>query len=411
MKKTSCWPVFLMVLSLSSAQAANQEIRALFQPDPSQPNKNEFINKTPNSGYCASFPSECEDNRMFSIQVPIRFSTVTPLFSDNGVWVKVPADWRRLTVTNQETLETSTVEVRISGIGSRFQLSKPVTELTGESNVLEAHRKLWTGNSWVYAPPPCLYSGVGYYGISSYQFFWKTPEQGSCNKTAAFDVGHMLFEHLDIAYELRTPNPLSMSSGLYTGSLTYSLGRGSSDFTMGPFMDSDDTALNLDFVLDVQHVLKVDLPPGGNRIALEPDGGWQTWLNTRKPPARLYRDQTFHISASSRFKVHLECARDNPNYCYLFNEANNAAALLQVKVSLPGGLTDVSGNPVRLKELLPGELNAVTFQPGKYIDRQQGTLHFEVPREWTETILTSGRGNKYSGTIVVVFDSEISPQQ
>lgn len=407
MKKTACWLGLLTILSVPVAQAANQEIRALFQPDSSQPHKNVFINKTPNSGYCASHPAQCADNNMFSIQVPIRFSTVTPMFSNNGVWIKVPSEWRQLTVTNHETQETSTVEVRISGIGSKFQLSKPVTELTGESDVLEGHRKLWTGNSWVYAPPPCEYSGVGYYSPTTYQFFWKTPQPGSCIKTAAFDVGHMSFEYLDIAYELRTPNPLSMSSGLYTGSLTYSVGRDSADFTMGPFMGADDGNLTLDFVLDVQHTLKVDLPPGGNRIALVPDGGWQAWLNTRRIPDRLFRDQTFHISTSSRFKMFLECYRENPNFCYVFNDAQTAAALLHVRVTLPGGLTDTNGNPVSHKELRPGEANAVVFQPGQYVDRQRGTLHFEIPKEWTNQMLTSGKGNKYSTTVVVVFDSEI----
>ncbi|WP_305955957.1 hypothetical protein [Pseudomonas sp. 91RF] len=207
MKRLLYWSGLLMVLGLSQARAANQEIKALFQPDPSMPWKNVFINKTPNSGYCAIYPDQCAANNMFSIQVPVRFNTVTPMFSGNSVWVKVPAEWRSLTVTNPETQQTSTVEVRISGIGSDFRLSRPVTELTGEPDVLEAHRKLWTSSSWVYAPPPCQYSGVGAYTPSTYRFFWKTPQSGSCNKIAAFDVVHMSFEHLDIAYELRTPNP------------------------------------------------------------------------------------------------------------------------------------------------------------------------------------------------------------
>ncbi len=405
MKRMACWLGLLATLGMSSAQAANQEIRALFQPDPSQPSKNVFINKTPNSGYCATYPDQCADNSMFSVQVPIRFSTFTPMFADNGVWVRVPADWRRLTVTNHETQEVSTVEVRITGIGSRFHLSKPATELTGESDVRAAHRKLWTSDSWVYAPPPCLYSGVGYYSPTTYQFFWKTPQQANCIKVAAFDVGHMSFEYLDIAYELRTPNPLNMSSGLYTGSLAYTVGRGSSDFSMGPFMNSDDGNLTLDFVLDVQHTLKVDLPPGGNRIALEPEGGWQPWLNSRRIPNRLYRDQTFHISASSRFKMFLEC--NTPGACYLFSTPATSAAKMNISVSLPNGLTDTSGRPVVRQQLFPSESASVVFQPGIYVDNKQGTLHFDMDKTSIDTILNRDREKHYSNTIVVVFDSEI----
>lgn len=407
MKTTAYWLGLSAVLGMSGVQAASQEIRALFQPDSSQPHKNVFINKTPNSGYCASHPAQCADNNMFSIQVPIRFSTVSPLFANNGVWVKAPSEWRQLNVTNHETQESSVVEVRISGIGSRFQLSKPVTELTGQSDVLEGHRNLWTGNSWVYAPPPCEYSGVGFFSPTTYQFFWKTPQPGMCIKTAAFDVGHMSFEYLDIAYELRTPNPLNMSSGLYTGSLTYSVGRGSADFTMGPFLGADDGSLTLDFVLDVQHTLKVDLPPGGNRITLQPEGGWQRWLNSGQVPQRLFSDQTFHISASSRFKMYLECGQGSLETCILVNEGNDFGTPFNVSVSLPDGLTDASGGPVRRQALLPKAWGTVTFQPRNYVDRKSGVLHFEIDKRNTERIVKANRGNQYLGTVVVVWDSEI----
>jgi hypothetical protein len=158
----------------------------------------------------------------------------------------------------------------------------------------------------------------------------------------------------------------------------------------------------------VQHTLKVDLPPGGNRIALEPEGGWQPWLNTRRIPERLFRDQTFHISASSRFKVYLDCGGTaTSEYCFLFNDDWSSYAAMAVSVSLPGGLTDAGGRPVNRQRLRPHEVNAVVFQPGIYVDRQQGTLHFEVEKESIRKILTVEKGSKYSQTVVVVFDSEI----
>ncbi|MGE1176562.1 phage baseplate upper protein [Pseudomonas sp. BW7P1] len=406
MKKTFSWLGLLTVLSMPLAQGANQEIRALFQPDPSKPWKNTFINKTPNSGYCATYPDQCEANNMFSIQVPIRFSSAGSLPQYTSIRVKAPANWRRLTVTNQQTQESHAVEVRIIGLGSRYRLSQPVTELTGESDVREGHRKLWLNDSWVYAPAPCQYSGVGAYNPLGYQFFWKTPQEEECIKYSAFRIPDIQFDSLDIAYELRTPDPLAMSAGLYTGSLTYSVGHGA-DFSMGTSLVVDDHNVTLDFVLDVQHTLKVDLPPGGNRIALEPEGGWQPWLNTRRIPERLYRDQTFHISASSRFKMFLQCGRGTISDCYLFNDADTVAARLFISVTLPNGLTDESGKPVRRRLLRPIADGYAVFQPGMYVDRQQGTLHFDVEKASIKTMLTMDRGNKYSNTVVVVFDSEI----
>ncbi|MHC8355612.1 hypothetical protein ACYZTL_10305 [Pseudomonas sp. LB3P81] len=405
MKRSTYWLGLLAALSMTSAQAVNQEIRALFQPDPSQPNKNVFVNKTPNSGYCANFPGECTDNGMFSIHVPIRFSTFTPLFSNNGVWVKVPADWRVLTVTNHETQQTSTVEVRISGIGSRFQLSKPVTELTGEPNLLEAHRKLWVGSSWVYAPPPCQYSGVGSYSPTTYQFFWKTPVQASCNKVAAFDVGQMDFEFLDIAYELRTPNPLTMSTGLYTGSLTYSVGQGGADFNMGPFFRPDDSTLTLDFVLDVQHTLKVELPPGGDKVAMEPKGGWQRWINEGRMPTEIYRDQPFYLSASSRFKVMMLCGSQGGSECDI---GNNQVGFSKFEVRLtvpkgivgPGGADGWTGTLDYNRWLGP-------FEPSRYVDRKPGNLRFQMPSRWIASLLRPGMNGTLWGHVTIIFDSEV----
>ncbi|MGH8329590.1 MAG: hypothetical protein ACRER3_21150 [Pseudomonas fluorescens] len=404
MKKSTCYLGLLLALAVPSAEAANQEIRALFQPDPSQPHKNVFLNKTPNSGYCASYPSECATNNMFSIRLPTRFDSTRAIEPGEGVPLKVPANWRQLTVTNAQTLETELVEVRIIGIGSEFHLSDSAANLTGVTDNLEGHQKLWSSSSWVYAPPPCQYSGVGAYGTHSYRFFWKAPQEAYCVKVAAFRIPSMYFNTLDFAYELRTPNPLGMSSGLYTGAISYTMGSGA-DFDFGPYMVPDDGSLTLDFVLDVQHTLKVDLPPGGNRIALEPEGGWQPWLNTGRIPNRLYRDQAFHISASSRFKMFLQC--NTPGACFLFSDPPTSAAKMNISVTLPRGLTDTSARPVVRQELLPSESAAVVFQPGMYVDNKQGTLHFDMDKKSIEAILKRDREKHYSNTIVVVFDSEI----
>lgn len=403
-KKLSRYLSLLAALSTPAVEAANQEIRALFQPDPSQPNKNVFINKTPNSGYCAQFPGQCADNGTFSIRVPIRFSTFTPMFAGNGVWIKVPADWRVLTVTNPQTQETHPVEVRISGIGSRYHLSKSVTELTGESDMTEGHRKLWTGSSWVYAPPPCLYSGVGAPLPESYQFFWKTPAQGSCNKVAAFDIGHMDFEYLDIAYELRTPDPLGMSTGLYTGSLTYSVGAGSSDFNMGPFFRADDASLSLDFVLDVQHELKVNLPPGGNKVTMEPVGGWQRWIDTGRMPTEIYRDQPFYLSASSRFKVMILCGSQGGTECDIGNNQVGFSKF-EVRLTLPKGIVGPGGGD-GWSGTLRHNLWVGPFEPFRYVDRQPGNLRFQMPRKWIEWLLNPGMNGTLRGSATIIFDSE-----
>jgi hypothetical protein len=406
LNKRFCWLAALLALSVTPTQAATQEIRALFQPDPAQPNKNVFINKTPNSGYCANYPGECAENGMFSIQLPIRFDSIRPLNPSDVVAIQVPGNWRQLIVSNPETQQTETMEVRISGVGSEFHLSDPATKLTGESDLLKAHQQLWINNSWVYAPLPCLYSGVGAYGPSSYRFFWKTPMAAYCTKSAAYYIPSMYFDTLDIAYELRTPNPLGMSTGIYTGSITYSvINRG--DFDFGPLMQSSDGSITLDFVLDVQHTLKVDIPPGGNRVSLEPQGGWQGWLESGRRPTRLYRDQTFLIWASSKFSMKIECEHDLGfgDGCGIMDRETGFAGLVNVSVSLPNGLNDSSGQPVRKMPL--GRTPTAPFQPGIYVDRKPGTLHFEVAEQYTDWLIDHRGDKPYKGNITVIWDSEV----
>jgi hypothetical protein len=398
--------VWGMALSLSSAEAANQEIRALFQPDPSQPSKIVFINKTPNSGYCATYPGECSDNNMFSIQLPVRFDSTRAIMAGDGIGLKVPSNWRQLTITHRETLETENVEVRIIGIGSTYILSHPATELTGQTDVLEGHRALWTSNTWVYPPAPCQYSGVGAYNPAWYRFFWKAPVEADCVKEAAFTIPTMSFNTLDFAYELRTPNPLDMSSGLYTGSMLYTLGPGA-DFDLGPLMIPDDAGLTLDFVLDVQHTLKVEIPPGGNRVVLEPQGGWQSWLSQGRRPTRLLRDQTFNISASSRFKMSLQCQYVSGINCALWEPTVGHPVPLEVSVTLPAGLLDATGQAVNRLRLRRDGVGTELFQPGIYLDRKLGTLHFEVARGDVEEMLKPGVSRSYSGSVTVIWDSEV----
>lgn len=403
MKRFAFWLGISMTLSPLGSHAASQEIRALFQPDPAHPNKNEFVNQTPNSGYCANYPAQCADHKMFSIQLPIRFNSIRTIRAGEAIALKVPANWRQLTITNRDTQETETVEVRIIGIGSDFMLSDTAANLVGVTDTLEGHQKLWTTSSWVYAPAPCQYSGVGAYSPKTYRFFWKAPVEAACAKVAAYTIPAMSFEGVDIAYELRTPNPLGMSSGLYTGSLAYTLGSGG-DFDFGPLMDPDDRSLTLDFVLDVQHTLKVDLPPGGNKVTLEPEGGWQRWIDSGRKPDRIYRDQLFYISASSRFKVKMLCDSLGGSDCMLRGSIPGGSTMVQVKLDLPSGIDGPGGGS---GQTLAHNLWIGPYQPTQYVDRKPGTLRFEMPRSSIEYLLRPGASGTARGNITIIWDSEI----
>ena len=404
----------LLFAGMPTAYALSQDISAVFRPDPSKPNENTFRNTTPVSGYCADRPSDCRATGMFSIRLPLSANSISAIQAGHedprqGAMFKVPANWRPIQVTHTGTGEIEVVEVRWSGLGARQWFpDRDVVQLVGGGvSSLRAHQILWTGLDWVYAPSPCRYSGVGIYGIRSYAFFWKTPTEGVCAKKANYEIplGGMDYNYLDFAYELRTPNPLKMSSGQYTGSLTYSIGPGQ-DVDMGDVMIPNDSTLTLNFKLDVEHTLKIEVPPGGNRVDLEPQEGWQSWLNSGRKPTRLFRDQRFHISASSRFKMALECQYVSGNTCAIAETATGHAVPVDVSVSLPEGLTDAAGQPVNRRRLLRDGSGTELFQPGFYVDRRSGTLHFEVARNHVEDMLDSG-AKAYSGNVTVIWDSEV----
>jgi hypothetical protein len=399
----------LLLACTPAASALSRDITAVFRPDPSKPNENKFINTTPVSGYCQSFPSQCRDR--FSIRLPMRFESADPIQANHadrrqGAMFKLPTGWRAIQVTHATTGETETVEVRWSGVGSEYRFPTSVVGLVGGGvSALAAHQKLWNGSTWVNPPTPCRYSGVGSYSTTWYAFFWQTPAEGVCAKRASYYIPRMSYTYLDFAYELRTPNPLGMSSGRYTGSLTYTVGPGL-DVDMGDVMLPSQPTITLNFKLDVEHVLKVDIPPGGSQVELVPQEGWQAWLNSGQRPTRLFRDQRFHISASSRFKMALDCQAISGNTCAITEASTGHAVPVDVSVTLPDGLTDATGQPANRRRLLRDGSETGLFRPGSYLERKPGTLHFEVARENVRAMLDSG-GTRYAGNVTVIWDSEV----
>lgn len=382
---------------MTSASAANVEITALFQPDPTNPMHNEFVNKTPQGGYCGDHPDYCE-NGVFSLALPIRFKAIAGIQAlhdeRQGPMFRVPSSWRDVRVIHDETGEEETVRMRVNGIGAAYTINKGLPE------------SVWR-LSWVYAPPPCQYGGVGYGNHLYFAFFWRVPvDAGVCSKQAQTSIVQsydFAYRDMGFSYQLVTPNPLKMSSGTYRGVLNYSIGPGR-DFDMGDVMVPDDDLISIDFTLYVQHTMKVEIPPGGSKVILEPQGGWQTWLGHGRKPVRLYRDQTFNISASSRFTMKLECGIDYEQGCGISNSNGRYGAIVDVSVSLPNGLTDDSGQPVRRMPL--SRSVSPVFQPGVYVDRKPGTLHFEIDERFTDWLI-SARQQHYKGDITVIWDSEV----
>jgi hypothetical protein len=384
-----------------SVSAATIEMTAKFRPDPANPMQNAFENTTPQSGHCKEHPTYCNSG-VFSIGVPIRFRSVAPIqpLHDvrQGPMFRVPSSWKELTVINDLTGDTETVKMRVTGIGGAYTIKKPLIDGT------------WNPH-WGYPGAPCLSGGVSYGGPHYFAFFWRVPpDAGICAKQAHLLISEdfeFAYESVTFSYELVTPEPLKMSAGTYRGGLSYGVGP-HKDFDMGDVMLPDDDSIYFDFALSVEHTLKVEIPPGGDKVQLVPAGGWQSWLQAGRKPVRLFRDQTFNISASTRFKMQLECEFLQLFNCMVRDPVSQRMAVVQVSVSLPNGLTDLTGKPVQRRPLRVNySQESMKFQPGFYVDRAPGILHFEMSPYWTNEIIKAGEGGRYSGNITVIWDSEV----
>ncbi|MBK5356389.1 hypothetical protein JFU37_28450 [Pseudomonas sp. TH41] len=410
----SVWVILVFGWGVEPAMSASMDIKAVFRPDPSRPMENKFINETPVTGHCQLQSEFCKDRGLFSLLMPIDFVSVAPIearhsSSRKGAMFRVPGQWQVLRVRNTTTQEYSELEVRIASIGGRYVLPDTAENLVGEgepTTVQGWHTRLW--GDWTWNPPaPCQATGGMYTAPATRTFFWLTPTASECAATANYRISNLSYDRMQIGYELRTPNPLQMSSGLYVGDWTYTVGPGM-DFDMGDIMQPSSSTLKLNFTLDVQHTLKVDVPPGGNRVELVPQGGWQSWLQQGRKPTRLFRDQTFNISASSRFKMNLECQyTQDGRTCSLREPVSGHVVPLNISVSLPHGLTDVGGQAVNRRQLLRDGSGTELFQPSVYVDRKPGTLHFEVPADEVAEMIKPGSRRQYSGNVTVIWDSEV----
>nr|WP_225917668.1 MULTISPECIES: hypothetical protein [Pseudomonas] len=395
---------------MSSANALTQDISAVFRPDPSKPQETVFLNTTPPSGYCAEFPSQCRMWAMHSVRLPLNVNSIRPIQAAHtdprqGAMFQVPANWRTAQIVHSGTGETEIVQVRWVGIGSRYQLPVSVVDLVGGGvDPATAHTKLWNDN-WGFPPTPCHFSGFGRLGENFYEFFWRTPMEAVCAKKAQYPIPSMAYTYVDFAYELRLPNPMRMTSGQYTGDLTISIGPGR-EVDMGDVMLPGSSALTLNFRLDVEHAFKVEVPPGGNRVELVPPDGWQAWLNNGRKPTRLFRDQRFHLSTSTRFKMMLECQYISGNTCAISDAGSGHSVPVDIRVSLPDGLTDFAGQPINQRRLLRDGSGTELILPSFYVDRRAANLSFEIAQASVEQMLDGG-ARTYIGNVTVIWDSEV----
>jgi len=385
--------------------AAEQLITAVFLPDPTNPSHNKFVNTTPVAGYCLILPGQCAANGFSSVNFPIDFDAVKGLDPDEALadrrkaaYMSVPSGFRTVTITNDQTGASSQVQWRISGFGGRYILSQGTW-----------HGHLWE-STWVNAPSPCKYGGVGSGNATFYDYFWKVPQSATsaCIKMPKVEIpAPFRYRNMNLSYEMHTPNPLAMEMGTYSGSITYGIGPGQ-DFDFGDIMLPSDDHITFNFKLSVNHLLGVEFPPGANRVVLQPKGGWQRWLSTGLPPPFLFADHDFKISSSGRFKVYIECQYAVQGTCGIRSADQEQPSVgVVLELTLPAGIvTDSAGQPVHRVRLHSGASHAVVFRTLISQFARKATLHYVVSSASTG-LMVKHPGSTYTGNATIIFDADI----
>jgi hypothetical protein len=399
-------PTMLVGLVVQS-EAATVDINAEYFPTRENPTHYMFLDRSVQSGYCEEQWQTCKSLSLVGFRLPISFRTRTAIQrlspERQGVMFNVPSHWQKLNVVHEASGDTQELQVRVAGIGTLYDIKEDVRKLVGNNNIQTAHGLLWESGTWQRALP-CQ----GYYYHMSHgsqdRGFWRVPlNAGTCAKRSNFLLdSRTTFEYLEIAFEYLPPKPLEMKSGIYTGNIKFPIGSGGIDVgdNMYPV---NDNLIDVNFTLKVEHAMKVEVPPGGTKIELAPQGGWQSWLMAGRRPTRLFRDQTFSIWTTSKFKMHIQCDASTSYECAIKDPVSKQVVELKVSVTLPHGVTDTAGQPVNYRRLTGTQY----FQPGSVINRAQGTLHFEIGREQMESMIKPNVASRYSGNVVVVWDSEV----
>jgi hypothetical protein len=396
--------LFSLGLSTTPAVGAVLDITADFRPDPNQPFLNEFRNTTPVSGYCALFPGQCGGN-ISSIILPLttRSIAISKDLTDiqEGAMIRMTNEARPVTIIGPGGV-TETVYFSIARYGATYHIDPAAQSITGALNITEGHERLWHGRSWIYAPPGCGYSGTSYIMSNYYTFFWVNRSGAACGKLSAFNIPSFRFIDLNIAYSLTTPNPLSMREGEYTGEVTYTVGPGG-DIDFGRVAEASDSEMTFRFTLYVGHVFKMHFPPGADRLALVPQGGWNSWLQSGRVPEKLTANQDFQIRTSIPFKMSMACTHEVGDQCAIANGSGDLVAV-EARVTLPSALETLGGQPVN--RMLLNNKTDVDIRPTRFVDNGRAALHFEVPRSGVEQ-MTRSAGTRYSGSVTFIVDGDI----
>ena len=409
-----------MVLLAGSmtGMAATMDITASFSPSMDNPENNVFTNTTAQSGYCKDYPSECSDGG-FSLDMNISLSPSKGLTANDtprdSLFFKMPSTFRPVSMTNDITGKSEQVSFRVASFSAKYTTPK-------NHGVYD-----WKGVLFFsYPTGGCAYVAPGWGSSSYFKWLWKYPSGdmgcynlSSVDRPEGSDEYILNVDQLSFGYEIKTPNPLQMEAGIYTGTLTYSVGPGG-DIDFGDNFQASDSELVINFTLSINHELKLTTTADDQKVSLQPcasgrtctedegSANWERWMVTRITPQLTGRSK-FTLSSSGAFTVYLECEQKSGSDCALKSDTNSSQMVpVQTLLTLPNNIVDNStGSSVSKRRLAVGrDMTKNVFVTREFGQNRAGSIDFLIDQREVDTMLKT-RPDTYRGAVTVIFDPEI----
>lgn len=390
--------VLLVPLLPSWAEAANITIGARFRTETGS----QFVRHgSSNEWICQTWRDLCKSASENAVDLPISYrkTTLKDKHSREQYYVRVPQP-RSLLVRRDGGSETLNLRFEVTHISQYAVVSAESPE---RSNSPIATRDVQGTCSVVRAPfPPESLGGTFQWALWGGDSKWCF---ASSSRGEPGDLKVSLVGRTGIGYKLSLPAPTNIVSGIYRGSLVFTMGGTTADFDFGEGVRDLDSMLTVEFEIDLRHELKVEFPPGTDRAVLEPPGGWGVWSGGRAP-AQITRDLPFRLTTSGPLTVYASCSDQLPGatWCLIGNDRGHQVPYF-VEMTLPASVQHGNG-PVQRLIIIPDPFRARRLVPVSAIANAKGTLHLTVRGGHIGNMLRYP-GSTYTGTVTLIFDAQV----
>ncbi|WP_314924239.1 hypothetical protein [Aeromonas piscicola] len=238
---------------------------------------------------------------------------------------------------------------------------------------------------------------AGNVNLTAWIVLWGGVGGKSCYTELSVDVLSEI-KAMFFGFKIKPPSPLEMPNGNYTGSINLSVGP-NKDIDLGNG-EYEDNQLTIELTLKVQHQIKMEFPPGSDKVVLQPPGGWHDWIYRGKSnqPPYLIAELPYRLSISSDYNVWLNCQYAYGEVCML----NNERLGMQVRLEVIYVNKSKEEHPLKhgVKKLFSASLG------GPYFINEARSIIFKVQKP-ALTLMMEHPGSTYKGNVTLIYDAAI----